>query len=86
MEEDKKYQHAQYLIGFMNNYCQHHPDSQEVYVSCGKVRIRTYLIILVSVSEFFRKLMSESDSCQDEDGICLIVPDLDPNHLETFLR
>jgi hypothetical protein len=25
MEREKKYQHAQYLIGFMNNYSQNNP-------------------------------------------------------------
>jgi hypothetical protein len=86
MERDKRYQHAQYLIGFMNNYSLVNPDSQEVTICCREnVKIRTYLITLVSVSDFVRKILSESSNYFDEE-VSLIVPDLDPDHLETFFR
>lgn len=84
MEREKKYQHAQYLIGFLNNYSIQNPESQEVVISCGDVRIRTYSIILASASDFVRKLLLQlGDS---EGDVVIIIPDLDPNSLETFLR
>ncbi len=86
MEGDKRFQHAQYLIGFMNNYSLIQPESQEVTILCrGGVRIRTYVIILASVSEFLRKVLSEFSNFSDEDP-SIVVPDLDPNHLNIFSR
>ena len=86
MESDKRFQHAQYLISFMSNYSLTKPESQEVTIVCrGGVRIRAYVIMLVSVSENLRKVLSEFFPSSDED-LCLVAPDLDPAHLKTFLR
>ena len=86
MESDKRFQHAQYLISFMSNYSLSRPESQEVTIVCrGGVRIRAYVIMLVSASEFLRNILSEFFAFSDED-LCLVAPDLEPEHLRTFLR
>ena len=86
MEDYKRFQHAQYLIGFMNNYSLLRPDSQEVTISCREhVQVRTYALTLACVSEFLRKILSEIVASQEED-FCIVIPDLDPNHLNIFLR
>jgi hypothetical protein len=83
MERDKRFQHAQYLIGFLHNYGMLEPDSQEVSICCsGSVRIRTYALVLASASQFLRKVLLEN---ADEE-FCLVLPDLDPDHLDIFLR
>ena len=63
--------------------------SQEVIISCNAgIQISTHLIGLVSISDFVRKILSESSDSLTltADDALLIIPHLDPNHLEIFLR
>lgn len=80
---EKRLQHAQYILEFLNYSGAKDPQSKDLLVFCGDSHIRTYPLLLGAVSKFVRELMTDPSVGED---FCLIVPDLSVSHFETFFR
>jgi len=80
---EKRLQHAQYILGYFNNYDDQHPESKELSVFCSDSSIQTFPLLLGAASKFLRELLTDPSLGEDT---CIIVPDLSVNHFETFFK